>query len=477
MKKLNKKYLSRKGVVLITVVSLSFILLALGIMIMQGSFYQMSSSVEHKSRSEALIIAEYGVNRAIYELEMNTSWTGIEESFGKGKYKVEVQSNFDNPNPAGLIPARSFLVKSTGITETGRKKIALVVISRQLVPYSILSDERIMLNGTNGYSFYTSSIAGFNGKFHSNYNGAGSPFDSASTTDIYAQNITFTSEDPNMVTDPFRTKVEDSGGIIGPGSNKDIPGVKYSDLKPSSGLIEVGEISGIADVAADFLGKIRNNGGKLEVYLDLMFPLGKTWKEIGNSALPEGMTWDSSSETLTVDGTKKYYRDGDLELINMNVEVLESDSNPELYIDGKLKVTNSQVRTAGSTGLFSGKDIEFKNSTIQTGNSSTDEGSEIFCNGNFTITTPADYAPSGGNYIHGSIHAGNNITINNQCTLSGSDNSMAIEGVMMAGKNFYLNNTGNSDFDFYLKYNPYLAGDSMRDKSDIQLQPVFWQIK
>ena len=45
------------------------------------------------------------------------------------------------------------------------------------------------------------------------------------------------------------------------------------------------------------------------------------------------------------------------------------------------------------------------------------------------------------------------------------------------GKGIVIDNTGNTNFEMALKYNPYLANQCIRTSSNIQLQPLFWQVK
>ncbi len=492
MKKSEKKYSSEKGVVLITVLSLSFILLAMGIVLMQEAFYHMGSSVSYTARNDALLIAEYGINRAIYELEEDISWTGMTDtSFGHGKCTVTVDNNFSGTLPKGDVPANSILVTSTGEVEGGRKKTVVALLTSQLVPYTAISDGRIILEGTNSYTFKANSIPGFEGKFHSNYD-ANSPsynpskpyaFDTSGSNTLDVPGINFSTS--GSTSSIFETKVESSQGtVVSPYAQKDIPAIKYSSIKPKNGLTGIGDnVPAIGEwLGVEFDGKLKNDDGTLKAWCKVPL-LGHKWLPVTGAvdALPDGMKWNKNTATLTIEGNRKYYRDGDLSVEGITLNLEGKNSEPSIYVDGTLKLNNIYIE-ANKGGIYAKKGLVYDNTTFQTGDALNNKGGEIFTEGDFIINTPDDKAPAGGNYIEGCVYAGKRVIINNQCLLPGTDNSVRIEGIIMAGGNgtsdgFVINNTGSGNFSLCLTYNPYLAGSYIKYKSDIQLQPVFWQVK
>ncbi|HPZ09620.1 MAG TPA: hypothetical protein PL110_16075, partial [Candidatus Eremiobacteraeota bacterium] len=330
MKRPGKNSIYERGIALITVLAISFILLGILIILMAEAYNHMGRALKYNSDARALTIAEYGVQKAIYELEEDLTWAGVtDKPFSRGSYTVIVVNNFTNPDPKGTVPANSIWVKSTGEFANGKfKKTVEVILSYQLIPYAAISDGRLEMRGTNPLTFKLKAIPGFTGKIHSNYNSASLKYDpsypnffdmlNVKTLDI--DGTTFSSS--GTISAACGTDINTAGGTVITSSSldKSIPPLTYSDVKPAKGLTRLDQY---APPGVTFAGKIRKSaGGDLEALCST--PLGKVWFSVTAPFLPDGMSWNRATSTLKVSGNLKYYNDEDFEIENINLEVDEN---------------------------------------------------------------------------------------------------------------------------------------------------------
>jgi len=487
----SEKISSKRGFALITVLAMSFILLAFGSILMQEAYSHMNHAFRYGCSAEALTIAEYGINRAVYELEQDMNWSGItDEDFAGGKVTVEVSNNFDNPHPSGDVPANSLLVKSTGTVAGGKfEKTVISVLRYQLIPYTAISDGRIVIGGSSDFEFNVNALPGYVSNLHSNYDSTVSEYDSAmpdafdltSSAVINADGAFLSTS--GTLSASFATEFTGSGGTVNITPQKEFPELSYSDLKPPPGDLIRLDHKAMGGVA--FLGKLKNDGGVLKAYYSIPF-LGDIWIPVVSPTygdfMPDGMNWNGATGTITVSGDKNYYWVGDLELENINVEV-DTDCQASVFVDGEMTMINMTFMSSNFTvASQNGMNVVDCNFQVDTGYN--EEGVIFFTEGDYKVTTPSSTTLPGGNFFRGTVYIKDGAYIfNNECTDPSSDNAMTLEGILIVegnanGEGIIINNNGSSNFKFTLKYNPHLVSSIYSNvTSDIQLQPVFWDIK
>ncbi|HPZ08756.1 MAG TPA: pilus assembly PilX N-terminal domain-containing protein [Candidatus Eremiobacteraeota bacterium] len=507
MKNINKK-ITEKGIALITVLALSLILCALGVVLIREAYHHMANASAFSQRIDAINIAEYGVHKAIYELEHDLNWDGmIDAPFRNGKVTVEVLNNFQNFEPNGVIPSNSILVRSTGELSNGNcRKSVEAILSYQLIPYAAFTDGRVELSGNN-IDLELKSLPGFKGQMHSNYDSTvtgydiSKPYAFSESDPPFTLNLNLSSEalvsTTGSVQPSLQGNIISAGGMVREGTSlKRIPTLAYSDIKAVSGShiditqnipakVDIVDPFPLSNVEAKFKGNLRNKEGTLQAYCHYVVKFGPYiikeddgWFE-AEQYLPDGTSWDKGS--IVIQSGVNYYYDGTLTLENINVS-LANGIKPALFIDGNLDVTSMNLH-AESFLLATAGSTSFNNVTFQIDNSKND-GVSCFCGGNLTVTTPETYAPSGGNYFKGIAYIKNGaFRVNNQCNVSGFNNSVKMEGLLIVGGNssgegIIVNNSGDPSFKISFIYNPHLARSlSATCHTDIQLQPVFWEVK
>ena len=297
------------------------------------------------------------------------------------------------------------------------------------------------------------SIPGFIGKFQSNYD-PNSPGYNASNPYAFSTSASNSLNTPGTnfatsggVAGTFQSKVESSGGTISTGEQKTVPDINYKDVKPKSGLTEIGKnVPTVGQwLGVKFKGKLKEDGGELKALcsVPLLITRVDKWLPVTGAvdALPDGMKWNKSTKTLTIEGNRKYYQDGDLSIEGgINLEVKGDTSEPSIYVDGMLKLNDMYV-TANKSSVYTRDGLELNNCTLQMGDAENNVGGDLFTEGELSISTPSGKAPSGGNYFEGTIYAKKGLNIKNQCTLGGSDNSLKLEGVIIVKGN----NNGEGD--------------------------------
>jgi hypothetical protein len=566
---------NRRGFVLLTVLSLAFILLAIVTALCKDAFFQMNKSVVFNSKNEAQMIAECGANKAIFFLEKKNGitspaeWAGEMDSktVNNGTFDVRLWNNLSSSTSKNVseindgsyetVPARSILIESAGKTVNGYKKTVKTILTYQLIPQVINSGGSISMSGDNNMSVILDSLKGFLPKVHSNDAGNSSFYNmffsgTSGTDSIYvndnivlnANKGVFSTVSTNLASN-YKSKIEASGGKVQEGQlkknyNVDIPAI-FSNIP--SGTYEFGkELENInsGSTLNDYLGKLKlaNNifvqlltGSKTEDYavfdsdididkidsvenfkftgtyrgkgdgtlwasnsIDIKYKDGTSasnqpiWLSIGDdpNKIPQGLKWDSVNNKLTIEENNKFlskdnnYCIGDLKLEDMSLEI---ESNVELYISKKLRIENVDITCDDNVKIVSGGDVILKNSTFRIGNENPSNPHEtekvsIMTGGDFIAIMKNN--PSGNkNYIKGSIYTAGGVIIDgNQCSLE-------IEGVLLSKgdvllNNYLLNGSGGNNFSCSFIYNPYMAGQFLQEKvneNDLQLQPLFWEVR
>ena len=492
MKVLLRKSSSKRGFVLIAILAISFVLLALGSILMGEAFSHMNNSYRYSSRAEALAIAKYGVNKAIYELEDDMTWAGMTDSpYGEGTVTVEVNNNFSNPHPSGEVPANSILLRSTGKVAEGKfKRTVITILTYQIMPYTSISDGRVALEGATDFTFNLEAVPGYRAYMHSNYDPNSPNYDAANpesfelgvSVDMHTDDsVLSASGSPSA---DFEAEFTSGGGTVESREKQEFPEVTYESLKPEASQLTRLDHKAISGPYT-FLGKLRNKGGELEAYYKVPI-LGVMWLPVVSTEhgdfTPDGMSWDGTTGTITITGDKNYYWDGSLELENINIVVAE-DCRGAFFIDGHI-TTNNVSFTSNNFLMAGNKGMTSKDCTFHLENTTNKEGLSLFCNGNYEVSTSETEVISGGNYYSGVVYIKNGSYIfNNECTIDTSDNSMTLEGLLIvegnsSGEGIIINNNGSDNFTYTLRYNPHIISDMFTNvTSDIQLQPVFWQIK
>lgn len=483
-----KKNISEKGIAVVTVLGVCFVLLGLGTVLVMDSYAQMRRASKYNSDTEALILAESGVQRAIYELEDDLSWTGTSEDLGNGSYMVQViNNNLTGSTSTGtdpVIPANSIWLRSTGTVGGKFRKTVEVALTYQIISCAAMSNARMQIAGD--FIFELNAIPGFEGKLHSNYNNSTDPnniaFDIPGDPNLLVSGATFST--PGNVPTDVTNKISLAGGAVANSPAKNMPEVVYTDVKPATTV----ELDAKVPSIAQFKGELKNDGGILKAYCDT--PLGPMWIPLNNmfgDFTPDGMTWDGATGTIKITGDRKYSHSCDpndsLIFTDINIQV-DPNANTGLFTDGNLEAHNMYLNAPFFT-LASNGNITFDNTKFQIKEPVNDRGVAIFSGKDFIINTPSS-PPSGGNLFRGVIYVKNGkFVLDNKCSALSADNSIKMEGLILVQNGdpnthdgiILKNSGGNNNFKLSITYNPHLARVLNNSNSgDIQLQPVFWRI-
>ncbi len=500
---------SEKGVAVITVLGVCLVLLGLGTVLVMDSYSQMRRSSKYNSDTEALILAEAGVQRAIYELEEHDlSWSTATEDLGNGSYTVQVIGNnlaSAEPTPAAggnpAIPANSILVRSTGTVGGKFRKTVEVALSYQIISHAGLSNAKMVIGdpndpGNTSYSnfvFELNAIPGFEGKLHSNYNNSSDPnniaFDIIGEPNLSVKGATFST--PGNVTLNAQNKILAASGTVASSPVKNIPEVTYEDVEP----VDTVEIAAKVPSIVEFKGKLKKNASGQLVALCEIPLLGEQWVPLNNmfgDFTPDGMIWDGPNSTIRIVEDKKYSYTCDgsdpnagLSFTDINIQV-EPNTNTGLFTNGNLESTNMYLNAPFFT-LASKGSITFKETKFQIHEPTNNRGVAIFSGKNFIIETPSVTSPpSGGNIFRGVIYVKNGkFVLDNKSNDISDNNAIKMEGLILVQNGdadtkdgIILKNSGtNNNYKLSITYNPHLARVlNCSNSGDIQLQPVFWRI-
>ena len=190
---------TKKGFILMTTLFLSFVLLAVVIVLTKDAFFQMSSSVAFNSRNEALMIAESGAHKAICYLEStvdpNTGKEPIQldwnnemsgKNIGTGNLSVNAWNNLAGTDPNGSyvngladgtplkVPAGCILVKSVGKTKNGYTKTVTTLLTYQAISQMLYSGGNVRFGGDNTMSVRLDSLTGLQPRVHVDSNSSNS---------------------------------------------------------------------------------------------------------------------------------------------------------------------------------------------------------------------------------------------------------------------------------------------------------------
>ena len=238
---------TKKGFILMTTLFLSFVLLAVVIVLTKDAFFQMSSSVAFNSRNEALMLAESGANKAIFFLEntvdpntgkepTQTEWNSemSGKKIGTGTFSVNAWNNLAGTDPNGSyvdgfadnssmkVPAGCILVKSVGKTKNGYTKTVTTLLTYQAISQILYSNGTIRLSGDSNMSVKLDSLTGLQPRIRTSNTGSNSiSIDSAISLD--ATNAEFTTA-ATVLEDSSKNKITSSGGKV-------VENTRYPDTK------------------------------------------------------------------------------------------------------------------------------------------------------------------------------------------------------------------------------------------------------
>ncbi len=503
---MNKKNISEKGIAVITVLGVCLVLLGLGTVLVMDSYSQMRRASKYNYDTEALILAEAGVQRAIYELEEHDlSWSNATEELGNGSYTVQVIG--DNlagaePIPASgsnpEIPANSIWLRSTGTVAGKFRKTVEVALSYQIISQAGLSNAKMLIGDPNNPSygnfvFELNAIPGFEGKLHSNYNNSSEPnniaFDIIGDPNLSVQGATFST--PGTVSVNAQNKISNAHGAVANSPAKNIPEVVYEDVEPNNTV----EIAAKVPSIVEFTGKLKNDGGVLKAQCDT--PLGSMWIPLNNmfgDFTPDGMIWDGPNSTIRIVDNKKYSYTCDpngsnavLSFTDINIQV-DPNINTGLFTNGNIEASNMYLNAPFFT-LASKGSITFKETRFRIEEPTNNRGVAIFSGKDFIIETPSSPVkppPTGGNIFRGVIYVKNGkFILDNKSNDISDNNAVKMEGLILVqngdpntNDGIILKNSGtNSNYKLSITYNPHLARVlNCSNSSDVQLQPVFWRI-
>jgi len=513
---MNKK--NKKGIAIIMVLGVCFILLALGTVLMLESYSHMGMTQKYYCETEALNIAEAGVAATISFLENKSNLGEINtvcnsstaEEFtikvktictnkmGKGEFLVQAFSNIVNNGLKTIggkrVPAYSILIISEGRVDAGGtvyKKTVETMVNYQLIPYAAISEGTIDLGAGTEKEFDVNitSIKGFSGNIHNNYSGLDNPYkcDDSVNLSLNGGTISTCCETFPLLSD-IQTKTTDAGGyLLTKAGKKTVPTVTYSTLSDqanaTSEFIELDEnIPG----GAEFRGKLKNEGGFLYARIRHYFVLGipiDSW-ELVDDYLPENMEWDSETGTLIIEENTNYIWEEDelgLELKNINIKI-EGEKSSGLFVEGDIKGDNIGI-TADSFALVATDDIILTDAKIQITASPQNDGVAIYAGNTFKLESDTDEIPAGGNRFKGIIYTNKSIDVTNKYQINDPNNVLSLEGLVISVGDstggIKIQNQGAENFQLNLIYNPYVARDivNYRLQSAINLQPVYWKVE
>lgn len=535
MNKFSKKKDSKKGVAIITVLGICFVLLALGTVLMLNSYAHMGISQNYYYEAQTLNLAEAGIAKAIFELEKKArfnqiaTFSTLNGTLGNGDFEVKIYNNIASENEKNqdgyFIPPHSLLIISTGIIkldngDTTMTKTVESLVNYQLIPYTVSSEGSVKMNIGQGESLapgelyspvdpdetcnaadlksFTAvigSIDGFKGNMHSNFSDLNKPtyrctIDHSRYVNLEVQGGTLSSS--GEVGTEAEDKIDNSGGV----SVSNAPKKKFLDTDYGTlynlaaqkySFTSLDEnVPGIAD----FLGEMKNDGGELKGKVKVL-GIVNVWFDIEHvplcgNCLPDGMHWESGTGTLVIDESRNFEWGGNLKLTGVNIRV-DAPGGAGLFAEGNITANTIEI-TADSFTLVSNKNINLKNASLNITAPTDCSGVAAYAK-SFTLTTKTDSVPPGGNRFKGIAYVTDGkIDITNQ--YSGSDNTFLLEGLVInsttsedptpeeqEATGLRVKNIGGADFRMELKYNPYVA-NSIIDYTNgaVHLQPVYWKI-
>ena len=487
-----KKKHSKKGIAIITVLGVCFVLLALGSVLMADSCAHMKISQKYYYEALALHLAEGGVSKTIFELEKYSKLSEIPDYLdpntnsalagylGEGRFEVEAYNNINSSGEktvsGHIIPPYSILILSHGIIgEAGKeeyKKTIETIVNYQLIPYTMSSEGKVRINvgvgespeaGETGdpwapgapqksdletFSASMTAIDGFIGNIHSNFSGSTGNSSFRGSTDLSVKatldiaGSTFSTS--GKIGDEATDAITDSHGIAEDDtSDKEFAKTSYSSLhsmaQKNGAFISLDQnVPGIAD----FKGKMKNDGGTLKGFVDieiLGIEITDEWVDIENvpiygNCLPDGMHWESGTGTLVIEENRNYDWGGSLSLEDINIRVDGTESS-SLFVAEDIYSTDITI-TGDAFSLVSDEDITLKNAVINVTAPQQSNGVAVYAK-NFTLTTDPDpnHLPDGGNKFKGMVYIKDGeINIINQCGVSSDPdkpNKFSLEGLVI----------------------------------------------
>jgi len=451
---MNKK--NKKGIAIIMVLSICFILLALGTVLMLDSYSHMGMTQKHYCETEALNIAEAGVSATISFLENKSNLGAIDtacnsssaEEFtikvktlctnriGKGEFLVQAFSNIVNNRLRTIggkrVPAYSILIISEGRVDAGGtvyKKTVETMVNYQLVPYAAISEGTISLVDDPGdindkkFDVNITSVKGFSGNIHTNYDGPDSPYECAPSINLALNGGTISTCCEEYQTLDVQNKITDGGGyLLTEAGKKTVPQVTYESLADqadaTSEFIKLDE--NIPD-GARFNGKLKNEDGVLYAYIRHWFLIGipiDEWDAV-EDYLPENMEWDSATGTLIIQENTNYIWEKKvggkylgLELNNINIKI-EGEKSSGLFSKGDITGNDIGIQ-ADAFALVSEKNISLNDAKIQITASPQNDGVAIYAGNTFKLVSDTDEIPPGGNRFKGIIYTENAVDVTNK---------------------------------------------------------------
>ncbi|MEQ8173095.1 MAG: hypothetical protein ABRQ38_29695 [Candidatus Eremiobacterota bacterium] len=564
---------TKKGFILMTTLFLSFVLLAVVIVLTKDAFFQMSSSVAFNSRNEALMIAESGAHKAICylentvdpntgkeptQLDWNNEMSG--KSIGAGKFSVNAWNNLAGTDPNGSyvngladkssmkIPAGCILVKSVGKTKNGYTKTVTTLLTYQAISQMLYSGGNVRFGGDSNLSVKLDSLTGLQPRVHVDSNSSNSisidsaisleakgagfstaayPLDETSKNKITSSGGTVAENNQNkkdyhvnilktILNKPPADAYEFGSELAKINSSGELDktltklkfanspvGAIYSAITGESADdyiemdIDINKVVSVSDVK--FTGTLKGDGdGNIwsSTSINVYYGEGKTdpdpnnpvtiWLSTGdgfNDCTTDGLRWDGASNKLIIEKGKYVSKDSDTCLGSLKLQdiSLEISDDSELYINKQLSLANVDVTCGDGVKIVSGNSITLVDSAFEIGRDDDDDTNKVDIMTNGYFISVMNRNPSGGkNYIKGSIYADKGLIVN------GSDGaSLDIEGVLMTNGNLSIYNNlltpaASNDFSCAFHYNPYMAGQYLQfniNKEDLQLQPLFWEVK
>ncbi|MEQ8170678.1 MAG: hypothetical protein ABRQ38_17460 [Candidatus Eremiobacterota bacterium] len=519
-----RKFSNKKAIALMTSLGVCFVLLALGTVLMINSYAHMNMATKIYYDTEALNIAEAGVNYEIYQMEqiefehINDGSRNV--AFGKGSFIVSRAANMADPNGRywkGLnIPRYCIGIESIGTVNAGSrtyKKTVKTVVGVQLVPYTVCSEGTIRMNvGSNEdpgvdpvttdpadpakdvlkpFSVLIDAVDGFKGNMHSNYAGT----EPAYRCTIYDPcHVSLTVEGGTLsasgkVGHEASEKIDSHGGtaVSGASQKKFIEtdyNTLYSKANSQSECIELGDK---VPWPFKFKGKLVNDDGELKAKVSGLgeIPLKYDFGLFEVDFTPDGMKWDSGTETLIIKEGKNFKYDGDLKLVDVNIKV-EGNKGSGLFVDGNITGENIEIKADAFTLASKDKTITLTDARLNIKAPPSANGVALYTK-NLNITTDANKAPEGGHKFKGVVYAnGGNIDVTNKYNGADPNSSkFELEGLIINPDDnpddsfvpcLKVKNMGDPNFSMGLKYNPFVASSLVDYRGELNLQPLYWQI-
>jgi len=523
-----KRFLIKKGIALMTSLGVCFVLLALGTVLMINSYAHMNMATRLHYETEALDIAEAGVNYEIYRMEQidfeHITDASSSVIFGNGNFAVSRAINMADPNGRkwkGLnIPRYCIGVESIGTVSVGNrtyKKTVKTVVGNQLVPYTVCSEGTVRMNiGYNedvgvdpittdpadppknslkSFSVKVDAVEGFKGNMHSNYDG---------TDATYRCSINEPNRHVSLIVDggtlsssgkvgyEATEKINAHGGkAVSDASKKKFIETDYDKLlnkaNSESECIELGDK---VPWPFKFKGKLVNDDGELKAKVSGLgeIPLKYDFGLFEVDFTPDGMHWEKSTGTLVIEEGRNYKYDGDLKLVDVNIRV-EGKKGSGLFVNGNITGENIEI-TADAFSLASkDKTITLTDARLNVTAPNTANGVAVYTK-ELKITTHRTKSPPGGNRFKGIVYAnGGNVDLTNMYGADGpvdpNNSKCQLEGLIINPDDnpgdtvvpcLKVKNLGDPNFSVNLKYNPFVASSIIDYRGKLNLQPLYWQI-